>query len=359
MFIDKLRTTFNQIATDIKDLRNIVHNKFNSPNIELTALQDLNDIKAFGTYYQNKNANATLANNYPATIAGSLVVTGSAYGVMQIYFDYTGKYIFRRNSASGGTWTGWTQNLFMDKLATDNINLNNGSLVFSNGISDLFDYSGNNLDAMWHDDSNNSFHLTSDTTYKDKANSGLFTGSQVRNLKSDNCWEIKNAVSLMHKGNSVNSSYILKLPFKKNSLAMVHLTIRGFKYASSTAYEELHLSFYLYNNGVFYAPKKTLATGVILDSVVKGGFDSNGYAHIFFGEGKNKYYSMMTVDAMVMHGDANVRSDTFIKAYTNPVSFRLRVREVLQSSSGGIPELQEDDGNGNYITYSDVVTFPS
>jgi len=76
---------------------------------------DLNTIKDEGSYYQNQNANATVANNYPTNTAGTLIVinsragmTGNLYATQQYYPYNIGTYYFQRVYVSStSTWSGW------------------------------------------------------------------------------------------------------------------------------------------------------------------------------------------------------------------------------------------------------------
>ncbi|VXD05750.1 hypothetical protein YERSI8AC_340002 [Enterobacterales bacterium 8AC] len=77
---------------------------------------DLNTFTAEGTYFQNTNANAILANNYPTNVAGSLrvinhvaSVPGNGYYVTQIYYPYRNSTFFysRNYDASTAEWSGW------------------------------------------------------------------------------------------------------------------------------------------------------------------------------------------------------------------------------------------------------------
>ncbi|OOF50257.1 hypothetical protein BKK54_06315 [Rodentibacter genomosp. 1] len=85
---------------------------------KLLTHEDLNNITTPGAYGQNGNSNATPERHYPEPIAGSLLVTKSAYGVQQEYTLYQHnrhrKYV--RNKTQNG-WTAWQR---VDGL--DNVN---------------------------------------------------------------------------------------------------------------------------------------------------------------------------------------------------------------------------------------------
>jgi phage-related tail fiber protein len=72
----------------------------------LSATTDLNTL-GVGIYFQNRDANATLALNYPITHSGTLVVTPSAYGVQQEYTTYKGGKYIRGAVNSAGLWGAW------------------------------------------------------------------------------------------------------------------------------------------------------------------------------------------------------------------------------------------------------------
>ncbi|MBC3211924.1 phage tail-collar fiber domain-containing protein [Serratia fonticola] len=84
---------------------------------EATALSktDLNAVRDEGTYFQNASANATVASNYPAAIAGTLEVfnsraqASSRTGVTQFYYPWNvGNYYYSRvYLALSDTWSEW------------------------------------------------------------------------------------------------------------------------------------------------------------------------------------------------------------------------------------------------------------
>jgi hypothetical protein len=67
-----------------------------------------------GIYHQSANANATEANNYPEKKAGTLFVTGSAYGSQQMYITFDTNTIWVRGlstnwNGTDGPWRPWTR----------------------------------------------------------------------------------------------------------------------------------------------------------------------------------------------------------------------------------------------------------
>lgn len=84
---------------------------------KLLTTEDLNNITTPGAYGQNANVNATAGRHYPEALAGSLLVTYSAYGVQQEYTIHSPnnhrKYV--RNRTSTG-WTTWQQVDGIDKV---------------------------------------------------------------------------------------------------------------------------------------------------------------------------------------------------------------------------------------------------
>ncbi|MEX5391186.1 pyocin knob domain-containing S74 family peptidase [Enterobacter cloacae] len=81
----------------------------------LGASDNLNDFNGNnpGFYYCASNVNATAANNYPVTQAGSLMVmrngANGAFGCTQIYSPYNSNDIYVRTGFAGttNTWSGW------------------------------------------------------------------------------------------------------------------------------------------------------------------------------------------------------------------------------------------------------------
>lgn len=74
--------------------------------------RDLNTLSATldaGIYHQDANANATPARNYPIQEAGTLLVTGSAYGVQQEYTTFSSNRKFIRGKNNASTWLPWNE----------------------------------------------------------------------------------------------------------------------------------------------------------------------------------------------------------------------------------------------------------
>lgn len=70
--------------------------------------EDLNAVTQIGIYGQGANVNATSARHYPVSEAGTLVVSPSAYGVMQSYTTYSTKSQYVRNQLDSG-WNAWVR----------------------------------------------------------------------------------------------------------------------------------------------------------------------------------------------------------------------------------------------------------
>lgn len=64
-----------------------------------------------GVYYQDSNGAASIANHYPMAEAGTLLVTGSAYGVQQEYTTFTTnrKFVRGQGQAGGAHWYEWRE----------------------------------------------------------------------------------------------------------------------------------------------------------------------------------------------------------------------------------------------------------
>jgi len=72
---------------------------------QIPAGTNLNTLTNYGVWFNPANANASLALNYPSTLAGSLQVLQDA-GTAQVYTEYGGGRQFRRGLYSG-TWSAW------------------------------------------------------------------------------------------------------------------------------------------------------------------------------------------------------------------------------------------------------------
>ncbi|MCS3766196.1 hypothetical protein HNP12_000235 [Aeromonas hydrophila] len=103
----------------------------------LTAQVNLNTLGAMsaaGVYYNPANATATAANNYPATEAGNLFITPSAYGCSQEYTTFnSGRKFVRGLSATwngkDGPWNEWKE-VWSDKSGVDSTWLKDDNKLF-------------------------------------------------------------------------------------------------------------------------------------------------------------------------------------------------------------------------------------
>lgn len=68
--------------------------------------QDLNNYTTTGVYHQNQNADATSGTNYPANVAGMLVVYANSAMVYQSYQRYNTGDVWTRSCYSG-SWSAW------------------------------------------------------------------------------------------------------------------------------------------------------------------------------------------------------------------------------------------------------------
>lgn len=101
----------------------------NPIQIRLTT-QNLNDIRANGSYVQSANANATAARNYPGVRAGVLEVAGGSGFTVQTYTDYQMKtQHVRFYYHVPNTWTPWTLSVGQD---TGWVNITSG---FASGFT--------------------------------------------------------------------------------------------------------------------------------------------------------------------------------------------------------------------------------
>jgi microcystin-dependent protein len=73
-----------------------------------TNLDSLDKPISAGFYLQQQDGNATLANNYPVTQAGTLLVTDGPYGTMQEYTTYASGKKFLRSVVNGLVFRAWT-----------------------------------------------------------------------------------------------------------------------------------------------------------------------------------------------------------------------------------------------------------
>lgn len=81
---------------------------FNDQAIYLGDKANLDDYKTPGIYYQDYNVHAQNGNNYPESLAGSLVVLKAA-GIIQRYFVYNSSRVYTRSLNEIGAWTLWAR----------------------------------------------------------------------------------------------------------------------------------------------------------------------------------------------------------------------------------------------------------
>nr|DAN06666.1 MAG TPA: tail protein [Caudoviricetes sp.] len=166
---------------------------FHAKSTALTASDNLNTIYGAdrtGYYYNPMNTNATAANNYPAQIAGVLLVTSSrANGSQQTYqyyypFDKHNEYYSRSyNKATGDAWawSGWNKhvnayNYGVGKIANMSNDLRDASCQFisdadgatnwapTNGAGFQASYNTNRIFQFWIDTPGNAYIRYVDTT---------------------------------------------------------------------------------------------------------------------------------------------------------------------------------------------------
>ncbi|HGZ2032972.1 TPA: hypothetical protein ACN1DA_001401 [Escherichia coli] len=124
--------------------RNNLQAMYRSPN-PLANTDNLNsfDGTRTGFYFQNYNANATTANNYPTDEAGGLIVyqtgAGAANGCIQEYTTYQTRRKFIR-SHTGAGWTSWAQTYTSSTIVP--IGTGGTAATTINGAR-------NNLEAFW------------------------------------------------------------------------------------------------------------------------------------------------------------------------------------------------------------------
>lgn len=104
-----------KIAVRNKDSLFILYSTGNKPTAsdvgaipffgQIPAGTNLNTLTNYGVWFNSANANATLALNYPSTLAGSLQILRDA-GTTQIYTEYASGKQFRRGLYTG-TWSPW------------------------------------------------------------------------------------------------------------------------------------------------------------------------------------------------------------------------------------------------------------
>lgn len=117
---------------------------------ELSATENLNDLKDDEVYVQSMNVNTSLARNYPETYAGALWVKSNlSKGIVwQIYITYhREKTAFYWRTFYAGTWGAWKQVAdkdYVDSAKAVNITtgspMDNGGYAFSVGFGLAFPY---------------------------------------------------------------------------------------------------------------------------------------------------------------------------------------------------------------------------
>lgn len=165
---------------------------FHAKSTALTASDNLNTIYGAdrtGYYYNPMNANATADNNYPAQIAGVLLVTSArANGSQQTFqyyypFDKHNEYYSRSYNKSGETWawSGWSKHVNaysygVGKIANMSNDLRDASCQFisdadgatnwapSNGAGFQASYNTNRIFQFWIGSSDNAYIRFVDTT---------------------------------------------------------------------------------------------------------------------------------------------------------------------------------------------------
>lgn len=115
---------------------------------------DLNTVNGIGIYYQVANVNATTANNYPVSLAGTLFVTRSAYGCQQEYTTFTGRKFQRGLTAAwngtNGPWGAWTE--FLSEVTpTFKTSKNKNAIMFNDKSSVSFQDGSNTRFHLWAD----------------------------------------------------------------------------------------------------------------------------------------------------------------------------------------------------------------
>ena len=97
--------------------------------------EDLNNIKTPGFYDQHSDANSILERHYPEQQAGSLLVSKSAYGVIQEYTTYANNTKYVRGMRDDDQFGNWTR---INYPVSDSLYLNsNTAVATSKTIQDL------------------------------------------------------------------------------------------------------------------------------------------------------------------------------------------------------------------------------
>ena len=226
---------------------------FHDRSTALTASDDLNTIfgaDRTGYYYNPMNVNATEANNYPAQIAGVLLVTSSrANGSQQTFqyyypFDKHHEYYSRSyNKATGDTWawSGWNKhvnayNYGVGKIANMSNDLRDASCQFisdalnagngndwspSNGAGFQASYNTNRIFQLWIDTLGNAYTRYVDTTNPKESKDSkqwktlaviesapIFTGGSVAAVGGDKRITVGTGNSDVYISNSKSNKYL-------------------------------------------------------------------------------------------------------------------------------------------------------
>ena len=222
---------------------------FHDRSTALDASDDLNTIwgaDRTGYYYNPMNVNATEANNYPAQIAGVLLVTSSrANGSQQTFqyyypFDKHNEYYSRSYNRSGDSWawSGWNKhvnayNYGVGKIANMSNDLRDASCQFisdadgatnwapSNGAGFQASYNTNRIFQFWIGSSDRAYIRFVDTTnpkesktskpWKSLAvieSSPTFTGGSVAAEGSDKRITVGTGSSDVYISNSKSNKFL-------------------------------------------------------------------------------------------------------------------------------------------------------
>lgn len=222
---------------------------FHDRSTALTASDDLNTIfgaDRTGYYYNPMNVNATEANNYPAQIAGVLLVTSSrANGSQQTFqyyypFDKHNEYYSRSYNKYGDSWvwSGWNKhvnayNYGVGKIANMSNDLRDASCQFisdadwatnwapSNGAGFQASYNTNRIFQFWIGGSDRAYIRHVDTTNPKESKDSkpwktlaviesapVFTGSSVSAESGGKRVTVGTGNSEVYMSNSKSNKYL-------------------------------------------------------------------------------------------------------------------------------------------------------
>ncbi|MDD0824677.1 tail fiber protein [Mannheimia sp. AT1] len=197
--------------------------------------ENLNAVTTVGLYGQKANVNATRSRNYPDNKAGSLVVSDSAYGVMQIYTTHDTKYTYIRNQEPSG-WSGWERVDGLGKLP-----LEGGELSGNVSIRGNSDYNSISLintigyELIITSKPNNS-STVGDIIYRDDRNSNI---SVIRIPRKNGTMVLGNEVHYKDRfrhskyPNHYNGAEVYKIPMSDTGGLMI-ITMRADVTGSTT-----------------------------------------------------------------------------------------------------------------------------